>query len=221
MGFLYERSVAKVLKRLFFLLAVVFCHSAQASEIDYNVEMAWGDSVAPVTVTQYSVYWCGACTWWHLEQFSDFQEQYIATKKVRFVRRHLTHGYEGEKLASLIGRCGGGDFHRDMAHEFYEKYAEWGRSSDRLSALIDLAIKNGLSKERIDVCLENQELKDFVHREFSLFQRQEWLKEHEVNAYPTFYIENEEGESFMVVGGDTKKIIEIIEKFLNVEEDTD
>ncbi|MEM9628108.1 MAG: DsbA family protein [Pseudomonadota bacterium] len=148
-------------------------------------ETAIGDPNAPVTMIEYSSLSCPHCASFHNNTYPELKKRYIDTGKVRMIFRDFPLN-QPAVLATVIAHCGGSDRYIGFIDMMFKTQATWAQSHDPMSELKKLARLGGLSEERVDACLNDQDLVDGI-----LQGRLDWQKEHNVQSTPTFVINDE------------------------------
>ena len=169
----------------FFLKLVIFfiiMFSVHAENKILNI----GDKNAKITVKVFSSLTCPHCATFHKNIFEDLKKEYIDKNKVKF--EHHSFPLDLAALnAEIIVRC-----HRDtdsrfqLLDEIYKKQSQWAVGSDINiinESLKKIGLKNGLSQEKMDKCLLNENYQDQI-----LNERIDAQKKYKIESTPTIYI---------------------------------
>lgn len=179
--------LAKGLFAAFALAVAAFATplSAQEGEAWAKGDMALGKADAPVTVIEYASMTCPHCARFHAETFKAFKEKYVDTGRVRLIFREFP--FDGLALrASMLARCAGPDRYFPMIEVLFQQQRQWTSAKDPLAALAQIGKLGGVSQEKFDACMKNEELSNAIVQ-----TRLEGQQKHDVNSTPTFVIDGE------------------------------
>ena len=144
-----------------------------------------GAADAPITMLEYSSLTCPHCATFHREALPQIREKWIAEGKVRLVYRHFPT--DGLALrAATLSDCIEGERFFPFVDLLFKNQDKWKPSPEPLKILGQYARLAGLSQERIDACLADQEGMNSV-----LEQAQEGRTVYSVESTPTFVINGE------------------------------
>ena len=146
-------------------------------------DMAKGDPNAPVIVIEYASLTCPHCAQFHTEVLPELKERYIATGKVRLIYRDFPLD-QMALAAATLAHCAGPDRYFSMLDVLFETQANWARADDPIAALKRLGKLGGLSEEKMDACLADQELADGI-----LQTRLDGQNEFDISSTPSFVID--------------------------------
>jgi protein-disulfide isomerase len=149
-------------------------------------EMTMGDPSAPVTVIEYASMTCTHCAHFAKETFPEFKEKYIDTGKVYFIFREFPLDPVAT-AAFMLARCVPESQYFTFVEAMFKNQDLWAFTDDRIGGLTKMAKQAGLTQEKFDECLKNQELLDGVN-----WVRQRGAETFEVSSTPTFFINGEE-----------------------------
>jgi len=148
-------------------------------------EMALGDPNAPVTIVEYASMTCTHCAHFHEDVFEKLKEEYIDTGKVYFVFREFPLDPVAT-AAFMLARCVPEGQYFTFTGAMFKNQKLWAFTDDRIGGLTTMAKQAGLTQEKFDQCLTNQELLDGVNA-----VKQRGLDEFGINSTPTFFINGE------------------------------
>ena len=120
-------------------------------------EMSFGNQNAPVTIVKYASLTCRHCRRFHLETFPQLKRDYIDTGKVRFIIREFPIGRSSGN-ATIALRCAPPDKYLTLYGKFLEQQASWVSQEVRLDKIHKVAMQVGLTRQKFDACLENQDM---------------------------------------------------------------
>lgn len=148
-------------------------------------ENALGDPNAPVTIVEYASMTCSHCATFHNETYPALKEKYFDTGKVYFVFREFPLDPVAT-AAFMLARCVPESQYFTFVEALFKNQNLWAFTNDRIGGLTKMAKQAGLSQEKFEQCLTNQELLDGVN----------WVKTRgaetfDVNSTPTFFINGE------------------------------
>jgi protein-disulfide isomerase len=143
-----------------------------------------GDENAPVTIYNMSSFTCGHCSRFHLTTLKDVEKKYADTGKVKIVYSDFPLGMRAA-AATMLSRCVPESKYFSFVDILFENQRSWAYATDAKKILGNYALMAGLSREKTEECLANQELLNAI-----MARRQELIKKYEVEATPTFVITN-------------------------------
>lgn len=153
-------------------------------------EMAWGKADAPVTLIKYASLTCPFCRRFQREIYPQLKRDYIDTGKLRFVIREFPIGRTSGNAAIAL-RCAGPDKYLQLYSKFLEQQGSWVSQEVRLDKIHAVAQQVGLSREKFDACLKNQEMIDGL----------KWVKDRGrtlgIIGTPNFFIQNERVKKYL------------------------
>lgn len=158
-----------------------------------------GNQNAPVTVVEFSDFQCPFCSKFYRETFSQLDENYIATGKVKFVYRDmpLDNLHPNARPAHIAAECADEkekfwEYHNIL----FEKQAEWQRlpAAELQTTLIQYATDLGLQSTDFESCMKSQEIADEVNKDSLDASR------YGATGTPTFFIGNEKDGFIKLVG---------------------
>ncbi len=148
-------------------------------------ESTLGDPNAPVTIVEYASMTCSHCAAFHKETFPALKENYIDTGKVYFIFREFPLDPVAT-AAFMLARCVPESQYFTFVSALFKNQNLWAFTDDRVGGLTKMGKQAGLTQEKFDACLTNQELLDGVN-----WVKDRGAKTFEVNSTPTFFINGE------------------------------
>lgn len=148
-------------------------------------EKAVGDPAAPVTIVEYASMTCSHCAAFHKETYPQLKEKFIDTGKVYFIFREFpldpvaTAGF-------MLARCVPENQYFTFVDALFKNQEVWAFTEDRIGGLTKMAKQAGLTQEKFEQCLTNQELLDGVN-----WVKERGVEEFDVSSTPTFFINGE------------------------------
>lgn len=116
-----------------------------------------GSPDAPVTLIEYASLTCPHCAAFHEQTYKKLKTEYIDTGKVKFIYRDFPLNNPAI-AASIVARCGGEGKYLGFVDLFLSQQDKWTRAEDWMGALQQLARIGGLTPEKINTCLSDQQL---------------------------------------------------------------
>ena len=128
---------------------------------------AIGDPDAPVTIIEYTDFQCPFCTRHALQTFTQIEEDFVKTGKVRYVFKDLPLAsiHPQAILAAEAARCAGDQDQKTylaMHNLLFEKQKNWSGQANAADLFADFAAEIGLESESLKTCLDNHEFEDAV-----------------------------------------------------------
>src|SRR3984893_9777931 len=148
-------------------------------------EQALGPADAPVTLIEYASMTCTHCANFAVKVYPELKSRYIDTGKVRYVLRE----FPLDPVAAagfMLARCVGEDRYFAMVNVLFRMQDKWAFVADPKTALLGIARQAGLSEQRFNECMTNQQLLDGIEQ-----VRQRASEKFGVNSTPTFFINGE------------------------------
>ncbi|MGQ0662042.1 MAG: DsbA family protein [Pseudomonadota bacterium] len=148
-------------------------------------DMVIGLAGAPITVVEYASLTCPHCATFHATTLPRLIDAYVDKGLVKFIYRDFPLDRIA-LVAAMLARCAGPERYFGFLDVFYRQQANWTRGNEPgqiLAALRGLARLGGMSDERIDACLKDQDVQNAV-----LQQSLKGEKEFEVRSTPTLII---------------------------------
>jgi len=126
-----------------------------------------GDANAPVTIVEYTDFQCPFCARHALQTFTQIEEDFVKTGKVRYVFKDLplTSIHPQAALAAEAARCAGDQdqaTYLAMHNLLFEKQKNWSGQANAAGLFADYAAEIGLDSESLKTCLDNHEFEDAV-----------------------------------------------------------
>jgi len=126
-----------------------------------------GDPDAPVTIVEYTDFQCPFCARHALQTFTQIENDYVNTGKVRYVFKDLPliSIHPQAVLAAEAARCAGDQdqaAYLAMHTLLFEKQKNWSGQDNAAELFADYTAEIGLDSESLKTCLDNHEFKDAV-----------------------------------------------------------
>ncbi len=145
-----------------------------------------GDPNAPVTITEHSSLTCGHCGNFHKTTFKEIKEKLIDTGKVYLIFQDFP--LEKTALsASMLARCLPEERYFPFIQLLFETQEKWAYTDDPIKHLRQNAQLAGLSSDKADACLANEDLRDGILHNM----QQEQTSGIKISSTPTFIVVNE------------------------------
>lgn len=154
--------------------------AAKAATVE---ERVLGDPDAPVTIIEYSSLTCPHCAAFHNETLPELKARYVETGQAKIIYRDFPLD-ENALNAAVVAHCAGPDRYFAFLEALFSSQQRWARAADPREALIQLAGLGGLSRDRVEACLADDEMLDAV-----LKSRLDGQEQYAVQSTPTFVIE--------------------------------
>lgn len=178
-------------------------------------DIVMGDPDAPVTIIEYASLTCNHCGSFHQNSLPEIKKNYIDTGKAKLILREVFFDQFG-LWSAMIARCGGDMGFYRLIDQFMAKQDVWYfdhvrafNQTKNAQPIIDDMMKigrlAGLSDERMNACLSDQELLDRMLADF-----QTNSAEDNVRSTPTFFVNGEEVSGAVSASA----MAEVIEKHL-------
>jgi protein-disulfide isomerase len=146
-------------------------------------EQILGNPDAPVTIIEYASLTCPHCAQFHKEVLPQLKERYIAPGKVRLIYRDFPLD-QTALAAAALAHCAGPERYFSMLDALFETQGNWSRADDPIAALKRLGKLGGLTDEKMDACLADQELAEGILR-----ARLDGQNQYQIGSTPTFIID--------------------------------
>ena len=145
-----------------------------------------GSNDAKISIKVFSSLTCPHCANFHKNIFENLKKDYIDKGLVKF--EHHSFPLDLAALnAEIIIRCHNDNIGRfQLLGEIYKKQSQWAVGSDINiinESLKKIGLKNGLSQEKMDKCLLNENYQDQI-----LNERIDAQKKYKIESTPTVYI---------------------------------
>ena len=156
-------------------------------------EHSLGNKNAPVTLYEYSSFGCSHCSDFHLHTLPKLKENFVDKGLLRVV--FVPFPIDKESMnAALLAECVDEDKYFPFVDVLFKKQREWGLSRNPDKVLKQYAALSGLSQEKAELCLKN----DDNAREI-LSNRQNGISQLGIQGTPSFVISSQ-GKSEMLPG---------------------
>ncbi len=144
-----------------------------------------GKSNAPITIIEYSSLSCSHCANFYTKTLGRIEKEYIDTGKVRFVFRDFPLNEPALKAAMLVS-CAKPENKTKFTNVLFGTQTNWAANKNYLEILENIAKLGGMKGEDFNKCMKNTIVeRNMVESRFFA------AKVLDINATPTFYINNE------------------------------
>ena len=180
-----EKMSKLFLKTLFFILLTT-------NILAENKILQIGSDNAKISIKVFSSLTCPHCANFHKSIFENLKKDFIDEGKVKF--EHHSFPLDLAALnAEIIIRCQNDNIKKfQLLEEIYQKQSQWAVGSDINvinESLKRIGLKNGLSQEKMDKCLLNENYQDQI-----LNDRIDAQKIYKIESTPTIYINEKKYE---------------------------
>ena len=180
-----EKMSKLFLKTLFFILLTT-------NILAENKILQIGSDNAKISIKVFSSLTCPHCANFHKSIFENLKKDFIDEGKVKF--EHHSFPLDLAALnAEIIIRCQNDNIKKfQLLEEIYQKQSQWAVGSDINvinESLKRIGLKNGLSQEKMDKCLLNENYQDQI-----LNERIDAQKIYKIESTPTIYINEQKYE---------------------------
>lgn len=139
-----------------------------------------GNPDAKVSISEYFSMTCPHCARFHIEVLPQLKEKYIDTGKVKLEFKDFPLD-QWALRASAMARCLDGKRYAAMVDLLMKKQATWARAENPFTELVKLGRLAGLSEERVQECMTDEKLLDFI-----LNERLAATRDFDINSTPSF-----------------------------------
>lgn len=139
-----------------------------------------GDPDAKVSIVEYFSMTCPHCARFHTEVLPKLKEAYVDTGKVKIEFKDFPLD-QWALRASAMARCLDGKRYVAMVDLLMKKQADWARSENPFTELVKLGRLAGLSEARVEECMTDEKLLDYI-----LNERLAATKDHDIKSTPSF-----------------------------------
>lgn len=144
-----------------------------------------GSKNAPITIVEYYSLTCGHCADFFLHDLAVIRRKYIATGKVRLIKREFP--YDPRALAAfMLARCAPKEQYNALIDVLFTKFMSWVPVEDAITPLKQIAKLSGFTDKSFKACLANEDLMKKLNAGF-----ERGKKEFGITASPTFFINGE------------------------------
>lgn len=153
---------------------------------DYGNSPVLGDPNAPVTLLEFASMTCPHCAAFHNEKLTEIKKKYVETGMVKIVFKDFPFDQRAAG-ASMMARCVAPNRYFQAIDALFKTQNTWARSDDYLGELGKIAKLAGLSQEKFDACMKDDDILNQV-----LADRQEGTEKYKVDSTPTFFVNGTE-----------------------------
>jgi len=174
--------------RAFFVIVAAFAAALAgpaAAQDSEPLQVVVGAEDAPVTVVEYMSLTCPHCANFHTTTLPDVMKNYVDTGKVRMVFRDFPLDAVAYR-AAIVTHCmaeAGPKRYYGFVQILFQQQQRWATSRDPLGEIAKLARIGGMSQERFDACLTNE---DYGRRVIQSYQQGE--AEFGIRSTPSFVV---------------------------------
>lgn len=144
-----------------------------------------GSDDAEHTIVEYASMTCPHCRAFHENTYPELKEKYIDTGKVKFIFREFPID-TAAMAASMLARCAPENVYFEVIDLLFEKFDDWTEKDDKYTPLLDLARQIGLSQDKFDACLSDQDLSSGIKE-----IKDRAAEDFEVRSTPSLFINGE------------------------------
>ncbi|ABU59377.1 DSBA oxidoreductase [Roseiflexus castenholzii DSM 13941] len=127
-----------------------------------------GSAGAPVVVTEYSDFQCPGCAYYATALSSQFEQEYIATGKVKFVyHEYPLSGHVNGAPAAQAARCAGeqgADKYWAMHDYLFTNQRQWSGQADPRAQFVAYARQIGLDTAAFEQCYAGNRFRDAINQ---------------------------------------------------------
>ncbi len=146
-------------------------------------DVVLGKADAPITIFEYASFTCPHCADFDRNTLPKLREAWIDTGKARLIYRDFPLD-EPALHASVLARCAPPDRFYGFVDVLFQNQDNWARAPDIDAALGRLGRLGGVSGEKFEACLRDQQ---FVNK--ILTERLQASQQYGVQSTPTFFID--------------------------------
>lgn len=141
-----------------------------------------GAADAPITIIEFSSLTCPHCANFHQNTLPLLKKSWIDTGKAKLVYRHFP--LDGLALrAAAIANCVPGTAHFGFLNLLFNNQERWARAKDPVVAIGQLGKMAGLSQDKIDSCVADENEMNLI-----LQRAQDGQEKYTVKSTPTFVV---------------------------------
>jgi protein-disulfide isomerase len=127
-----------------------------------------GNADAPVTVTEFSDYQCPGCAYYATILAAQFEQEYVATGKVRFVyHEYPLNGHINGVPAAIAARCAGdqgADNYWAMHDYLFTNQRQWSGQPNPQAQFVAYARQIGLDTAAFERCYTSNRFRDAINQ---------------------------------------------------------
>ncbi len=169
-------------------------------------DVVLGNADAPITIFEYASFTCPHCADFDRRTLPMLKEAWIDTGKARLIYRDFPLD-EPALHASVLARCAPPAMFYGFVDVLFRNQENWARAPDVDAALGRLGKLGGLSGEKFDGCLRDQQ---FVNK--ILTERLQASQQYGVQSTPTFFINGRKLEGSLPYAEFDKALVAIASK---------
>lgn len=145
-----------------------------------------GSDKAPITIIEYASFTCSHCSAFYKDVFPLLNKKYIQTGKVRFIYRDFPMN-RYDLMGAALAQCMPSAQYYPFIKTLFENATTWSGSPKPEDVLVQYAALGGLNAEKAKACIKDSALMDSL-----VARRAQAIEKYEINATPTFIINNGE-----------------------------
>ena len=192
------------MKYLIFFIFLIFTNQTNAISKSEE-EIYLGDKDSKIVVIEYASMTCVHCANFHNSVYPKIKENYIDTKKIKFIYRDFPLDKQA-LFGSVLAKCAPKEKYFDFVKLILTTQKKWISNDDEfIQKLKNIGKLAGLSEEKIDNCFMNESIVDGIIKTRSLAE-----EKYKIDSTPTLII-NEKKYSAMSYENFEK----IIDKLIN------
>jgi len=151
---------------------------------NFDFDIVFGDLNAVVTIIEYSSFTCSHCIKMHNNVMKKLKQEYIDTKKVKFIHRAMVNSRT--IFSKMLQHCVNKNFAFNFTTDLFNTSGEWAYSENLLDQLKILSFKYGMNEASFDKCIKDKELgQGIINKQVA---SSKILK---INSTPTLFINKE------------------------------
>ena len=120
-------------------------------------DVVLGDLKAPNTIIEYFSLTCGSCALFHNNVLPKLKKNFIESGKAKFIGRDFPLNNLAI-LGHLMARCATKNRFYPYIDTLFQNFERWTNSSDPIATLRQIARLGGMTSERFDACLKDENL---------------------------------------------------------------
>jgi protein-disulfide isomerase len=156
-------------------------HADEAPQLRAD-DRVLGKPDAPITIFEYFSLTCPHCASFEENSYPRLKQEWIDPGKAKMVYRDYPLDQSALK-AAMVARCTPPDRYAAFVDVLFRQQSLWATQHDPTDALQKLAPLGGISADRFDKCINDQDLSKAV-----VAEAYEAQTKYTVNSTPTFFI---------------------------------
>ncbi len=174
-------------KGLLFVYSLLISASVVAASLPADLKptdlRVYGDKQNPLTIYVFSSLTCPHCSVFHRDIMPELKSQYVDTGKAKLI--HVDMAYDPMAMTGFtISRCISPDKYDSFMTVMFENQMMWANAEKPREVMTRFAtMLGGMTKNDVDVCLANEELKKTIIK-----QRTNLSELYQVTGMPTVVV---------------------------------